>query len=94
MDYRMYSDGAPAGKNVVPLIKKSLKEQGIKVDGPLKMVAFEGNSGTKFKLNQHKEFTEIPSTGQFTTPYSGERYMPIYNLTFESAFDGNIYYII
>ncbi len=51
MDYRMYSGGAPAGKNVIPLIKESLKAQGIKVDGPLKMVAFEGSSGTKFKLN-------------------------------------------
>lgn len=94
MDYRMYSGGAPAGKNVVPLIKESLKAQGIKVDGPLKMVAFEGTSGTKFKLNQHAEYTAIPSTGKFFTPYAGDRFMPIYNLAFENAFSGNIYYII
>lgn len=94
MDYRMYSGGAPAGKNIVPLIKKSLKDQGIKVDGPLKMVAFEGAAGTKFKLNSHEEDTAIPSTGQFTTPYGEHRYMPIYNLTFEEQFDGDIYYIV
>lgn len=94
MDYRMYSGGASANQNVVPLIKESLKAQGIKVDGPLKMVAFEGDAGTKFKLNQHEESTVIPSTGQFTTPYSGDRFMPIYYLAFEKAFSGNIYYII
>ena len=26
MDYRMYSEGAPAGKNVVELIQKRLEE--------------------------------------------------------------------
>jgi hypothetical protein len=51
MDYRMYSGGASAKQNVVPLIKESLKAQGIKVDGPLKMIAFEGDAGTEFKLN-------------------------------------------
>ena len=94
MDYRMYSGGAPAGKNVIPLIKESLKAQGIKVDGPLKMVAFEGSSGTKFKLNSHDEETAIPSTGRFVTPYAGDRFMPVYNLTFTEAFSGDIYYII
>ena len=94
MDYRMYADGAEAGKNVVDLIKKSLKDQGIKVPGPLKMIAFEGDEGTKFKLNTHAEFMEIPSTGKFCTPYHGTYFMPIYNLTFEQSFSGNIYYII
>lgn len=94
MDYRMYSGGAPAGENVVPLIKESLKEQHIKVDGPLKMVAFEGSAGTTFKLNGHDEVTAIPSTGKFYTPYAGDRFMPIYSLIFDGAFTGNIYYII
>lgn len=94
MDYRMYTGPIPAHKNVIPLIKDSLKNQGIKVDGPLKMVAFEGVAGTEFKLNTHEEKSAIPSTGKFSTPYAGNYFMPIYNLTFEKAFNGNIYYII
>lgn len=94
MDYRMYSGGADAGQEVVALIKESLKNQNIKTDAPLKMVAFEGSEGTKFYLNGHAEATEIPSTGQFVTPYGGAFYMPIYKLTFEESFSGNIYYII
>lgn len=58
------------------------------------MIAFEGEAGTKFKLNNHKEAMEIPSSGKFYTPYGGERFMPIYSLVFETAFSGNIYYII
>lgn len=94
MDYRMYSGGAPAGENVVPLIINSLKQQGIKQNGPLKMVAFEGEAGTTFKLNSHEETTVIPKTGQFYTPYTGDKFMPIYSLIFPSGFNGNIYYII
>lgn len=94
MDYRMYSGGADAGKDVVALIKESLKEQNIKLNTPLKMVAFEGSAGTKFYLNGHAEVTEIPSTGQFVTPYNGAFHMPIYKLTFEESFSGNIYYIL
>ena len=94
MDYRMYTGPIPANKNVVPLIKDFLKNQGIKVDGPLKMVAFEGEAGVEFKLNTHKEKSAIPSTGRFVTPYGGDRFMPIYNLTFIEDFNGNIYYII
>lgn len=94
MDYRMYSGGVEAGKDVVALIKESLKSQNIKTNSPLKMVAFEGSEGTKFYLNGHAEATEIPSTGQFVTPYNGAVYMPVYKLTFEDAFSGNIYYIV
>ena len=94
MDYRMYSGGAQAGENVVPIIIDSLNNSGEKQRMPLKMVAFEGNAGTKFKINSHQEFTEIPSTGKFFTPYGGDRFMPIYRLDFESNFSGNIYYII
>lgn len=93
MDYRMYSGGAPAGKNVVALIKESLKQQRIKVDGPLKFVGFEG-AGTTFKLNGHAEVITTPSSGYFITPYAGDRFMPIYNLEFEQDFSGPIYYII
>ena len=83
MDYRMYSGGAQAGKDVVALIKESLKNQNIKTEAPLKMVAFEGSEGTRFYLNGHAEATEIPSTCQFVTPYGGPLYMPIYRLVFE-----------
>lgn len=94
MDYRMYSGGASAGQDVVALIKESLKSQNIRTsNAPLKMVAFEGDEGTKFFLNGHAEPMEIPSTGQFVTPYNGAYCMPIYKLTFEEAFSGNIYYI-
>lgn len=95
MDYRMFSDGVVAGQDAVALIRESLKAQNIKMSNiPLKMVAFEGAEGTKFYLNGHAEPMEIPSTGQFVTPYGGAFYMPIYKLTFEKAFTGNIYYII
>lgn len=94
MDYRMYSSGATAGKNVIPEIIKSLKENGENIKGPLKMVAFEGESGVSFRLNSHTENISIPSTGQFYTPYGGDRFMPIYSLIFDEDFSGNIYYII
>lgn len=94
MDYRMYSGGATAGKNVVQDIIKSINNNGEHQHGPLKMVAFEGAAGTSFWLNDHSEPTEIPSTGKFYTPYAGDRFMPIYRLIFDQNFSGNIYYII
>lgn len=94
MDYRMYSGGATAGRNVVQDIIKSINSAGEHQRGPLKMVAFEGAAGTSFKLNDHAESTVIPSTGQFYTPYGGDRFMPIYRLVFDQDFNGNIYYII
>lgn len=94
MDYRMYSGGAPAGKNVVPLIIKSINDQGENQRAPLKMVAFEGTAGTSFSLNNHKDKMVIPSCGSFYTPYGGDRFMPIHSLIFDNAFNGNIYYII
>lgn len=94
MDYRMYSGGAPANENVIPIIIKELNDNGMKVSGPLKFIAFEGSAGTTFYLNNHKELTKIPSTGKFITPYTGERFMPIYSLKFPDGFVRNIYYII
>lgn len=94
MDYRMYSGGAPAGENVVTLIKESLKEQGIKINSPLRFVGFEGSAGMMFHLNDHEEPIAIPSTGKFITPFNGERFMPIYSLVFDGGFSGNIYYIV
>lgn len=94
MDYRMWNGGAKAGENVIPIIIKSLNNNGEKQKPPLKMVAFEGDAGTSFKLNNHPEATVIPSTGQFYTPYGGDRFMPIFSLVFDADFSGNIYYII
>lgn len=94
MDYRMYTGGAIAGKNVVPEIIKSLNDNGESLRGPLKMVAFETAAGTTFKLNSHTEIIAVPSTGKFYTPFSGDRFMPIYSLIFTNNFTGNIYYII
>lgn len=93
MDYRMYSGTVPAGKNVVTLIKDSLKEQGIMINTPLKFIGFEC-ANTTFKLNGHKESIAAPSNGYFITPYAGDRFMPIYNLVFDEDFYGTIYYII
>lgn len=94
MDYRMYSGGATAGENVVPVIIDSLNSNGEKQRAPLKMVAFEAAAGTLFTLNNHPEKTAVPSNGKFFTPYGGDRFMPIYSLVFDSDFSGNIYYII
>lgn len=94
MDYRMYSQGATAGKNVVPEIIKFINNNGDSVRGPLKMVAFEAAEGTSFRLNNHPEEIAVPSSGNFYTPYNGERFMPIYSLIFTNDFNGNIYYII
>lgn len=94
MDYRMYSKGIPAGKNAVSEIIKSINENGEHQRGPLKMVAFEGEAGLSFKLNNHAESMEISSTGKFYTPYTGDKFMPIWSLVFDSDFSGNIYYII
>lgn len=94
MDYRMFSEGCPAGKDVVTLIRKSLKEQGITLTTPLRFVGFEGAPGTTFTLNNHKEKTKIPSSGAFITPFNGDKGMNIYKLVFDSSFSGDIYYIV
>lgn len=96
MDYRMYSDGALAGENVVELIEKHLREQGqVKVGKlVLNFVGFEGAAGTTFALNNQKDKMKIPNNGHFITPYDGGKYMKISSLIFDNAFDGDIYYII
>lgn len=96
MDYRMYSDGAPAGENVVEIIKKHLEEQHqIKVDKlVLDFVGFEGAAGTKFTINKHKDKMAIPACGHFITPYDGDKYVKITSLVFDQAFTGDIYFII
>lgn len=94
MDYRMYSGCIKKDENVVTKILKDLKDQGIQCGNFLKFVGFEGEKGTKFHLNSHRESTEIPSNGKFITPYAGDRYMSIYSLVFEQDFKGHIYYII
>lgn len=97
MDYRMYNgetNPIPAGENVVTLIKESLKLQGITVNCPLKFIGFEGPVATEFYLNGHEEPMEIPSSGSFVTPFTGDRYMPVYSLVFAQSFEGKIYYIL
>lgn len=95
MDYRMYkpTGSIPANTNVVNLIKQDLKTKGIVGKGPLRFIGFEADEGTSFTLNDDGNKLEVPSCGSFITPFDGERGMAIYNLTFDSAFDGNIYYI-
>ena len=95
MDYRMYSGGATANENVIPLIKESIQQSdGIKTHTPFRFIGFEGDVGTEFYLNGSNDLMKIPSSGYFVTPFDGERYMPIYSLVFESDFNGDIYYIV
>lgn len=96
MDYRMYSGGAPAGKNVVELISKHLREQNQVKVGKLVLdfIGFEGAAGTEFTLNNQEDKMKIPSSGHFITPYDGEKYMKISSLVFDIDFSGDIYYII
>ena len=94
MDYRMWKCTASANENCVPLIKESMKADNININTPLKLVAFEAASGTKFYLNDSKEPMEVPSTGKFVTPYNGVQGMNIWSLKFKNRFSGNIYYIV
>lgn len=96
MDYRMISIVAAPDENVIKLIHKELTEQKqIKVDKlVLKFIGFEAESGTEFYLNKQTTPIKVPSTGNFITPYNGERYMDIYNLSFPEGFSGDLYYIV
>lgn len=98
MDYKMYkpTGSIPAGKNVVSLIKESLKQDGITLNAPLRFVGFEASPGVKFYLNGTKEanLMEVPSSGNFITPFDGERGVSIFHLSFKNSFSGNIYYIM
>lgn len=96
MDYRMYKPTAaiPAGTNVIDLIKQELKTKGIITHTPFHFIGFNGNPGTEFYLNDSNSSMEIPDSGYFITPYFGERFMPVFNLSFVENFDGKIYYII
>lgn len=94
MNYRMYSGGAPSGKNVVELIKEDLKKIGYNQEPfYLDFVGFEGSTGTEFTINKDNTL-KIPKCGYFITPYTTERHERINSLIFTSAFTGNIYYII
>lgn len=75
MDYRMYkpTGSIPANTNVVNLIKQDLKTKGIVGKGPLRFIAFEADAGTTFTLNDTNNKMEVPSTGNFITPFDGER---------------------
>ena len=90
----MYSGSIPADTNVVDLIQKDLKDEGLNVKNPLRWIGFEGPAGTTFILNNQKKTMSIPQCGSFVTPFDGETFMPIYSLKFTSSFSNNIYYII
>lgn len=95
MDYRMYSGGAPAGEDVVELIREDLKSHGFKCANlKLDFIGFEAPAGTSFKLNDDTNSMVVPSNGKFITPYDGERYLTIRKFVFDQGFSGNIYYII
>lgn len=98
MDYKMFkpTSSIPAGKNVVSLIKESLKQDGITLNAPLRFVGFEAAPGIQFYLNGTKEanLMEVPSSGNFITPFDGERGVSVHYLAFKNSFSGSIYYIM
>lgn len=98
MDYKMFkpTSSIPAGKNVVSLIKESLKQDGITLNAPLRFIGFEASPGIQFYLNGTKEanLMEVPSSGNFITPFDGERGVSIHYLAFKNSFSGSIYYIM
>lgn len=98
MDYKMFKpdSGIPANKNVVTLIKESLKKDGINIGAPLRFVGFEAAPGVEFYLNGTTESDkmEVPSVGSFITPFDGERGANVHYLAFTNSFSGAIYYII
>lgn len=95
MDYRMITVSATNKDNIVQLISKRLNEQGWKNSNlKLHFVGFEAPAGTEFYLNNQKDAMKVPSCGKFVSPYNGERYMNIFNLTFKNGFNGDIYFII
>lgn len=95
MDYRMMSILANPDENVVKIISDKLKEQGYRhSDLTLQFVGFEAAAGTAFYLNDQKDVMRVPTSGRFISPFNGERYMKIKNLTFPAGFVGDIYYII
>lgn len=97
MDYKMFkpAGGIPANKNVVSLIRESLKKDGINIGAPLRFVGFEATAGTQFYLNgtTDSDKMEVPSCGNFITPFDGERGANIHHLSFVNNFSGAIYYI-
>ena len=96
MDYKMYKESVPAGQNVIPLIKESLRQDGIKIGGSLRFVGFEASPGVEFYLNgtTESDLIEVPSCGNFITPFDGERGTNVHYLAFKNSFNGAIYYII
>ncbi len=98
MDYKMFKPqaGIPANKNVVSLIKESLAKDGIKISAPLRFIGFEAAPGTQFYLNGQtdSDLMEVPSGGNFITPFNGERGANVHYLSFKNSFSGAIYYII
>lgn len=94
MDYRMYTATATANEDIVKLILKELEEEGKKFPNfKIHFIGFEATVGTKFKMNGNS--LKVPSTGNFITPYDGERYWNITSFSFdEGCSNQDIYYII
>ena len=92
--YGCVTVNALANEDVVGKIYEQLHEQTgyYNTRFVLKFVGFEADQGVSFKINNVPN--QVPSTKYFITPYGGNYYMPIYSLTFDSDFSGNIYYII
>ena len=95
MDYRMWKGTVNANENVVPIIiQDAVQSDGLRHSDRIYFVGFNGDPGTEFYLNNSKSPMEIPDSGYFITPYFGERFMPVFSLSFAENFDGKIYYII
>ena len=95
MDYRMWKGTVNANENVVPIIiQDAVNSDGLRRSDRIYFVGFNGDPGTEFYLNNSNSPMEIPDSGYFITPYFGERFMPVFSLSFAENFDKKIYYII
>lgn len=95
MDYRMWKGTVNANENVVPIIiQDAVNSDELRHSDRIYFVGFNGDPGTEFYLNNSNSPMEIPDSGYFITPYFGERFMPVFSLSFAKNFDGKIYYII
>lgn len=82
-NYNCVKITAEADENIVPLIFEKLTgniPKGSKC--MLKFVGFEDDVDTEFKINNAPNV--VPSSGYFITPYDGNNYLPVTQLSFNA----------
>ena len=84
---------AGADENIVPLIFKEMTGNiPVATKCKLQFVGFEAKEGTKIKINGVPN--QVPSTGNFITPYDSVNHMIINSLTFnEGCSELNVWFL-